>query len=186
MQKRRGKSWENVTVQVDRILQGPQDSLSGTASLTPTLKSTWRHVRDSKDSVNTARYSVDSRLINARFVSYDQAPPPHINPHPKTPPKKSGKSLVTLAKFPVCAESAYYVTTRALCDNVVYITSLFIPGLAFPRVISVPNPKPTPARIAFSIARGEGGSGRYEWSHVCESTLSANLVLRHWLDPPNA
>ena len=36
----------------------------------------------SKDSVNTARYLVYSRLINARFVSYnDRALPPHVYPH---------------------------------------------------------------------------------------------------------
>ena len=28
-------------------------------------------------------------------------------------------------------------------------------------IVSVPDPKPTPAQIAFSIARGKEGSGRY-------------------------
>ena len=61
----------------------------------------------SKDSFNTARCSVDSRLINAKFVSYnDQVPPPsrlpsrlpdvmHVTLSPRLPPgmqKQRGKA----------------------------------------------------------------------------------------------
>ena len=39
-------------------------------------------LQHSKDSINTAHYLVDSRLINARFVSCkDRALPPHIYPY---------------------------------------------------------------------------------------------------------
>ena len=55
---------------------------------------------NSKDSVNTARCSVDSRLINAKFVSYNyRAPPPSCLPS-RLPSRLPDVTHMTLSPRP--------------------------------------------------------------------------------------
>ena len=109
MQKRRGKAWEKeshawrqVDMRVDMRGAVP-DKESWGPSLSDNLR-----LQHSKDSVNTVCCPVDSRLINAEFVSYnDWSPPPS-----RLPSHLPDVTHVTLSPRPSPSVFAYSMWSK--------------------------------------------------------------------------
>ena len=84
MQKQRGKAWERVTCTTSGRQWGSYEGgVPGKESWGPSCNILSKNLRlqHSKDNINTACCPVDSRLINTRFVSYNNRAPPRIYPH---------------------------------------------------------------------------------------------------------